>query len=263
VVCFILAIPSVSALDFDNVRSYDKSTETIRINNAFGLPLIGDVLATHKLTDNTDVCLTNCYAEGISDLRYDQVLFQEVEFENKIGDTKEINDFKYFIRMTETEDGERNTYTTTCEDITVPKIVNRKNITAEYIYESCTQEVTGTEEYEIISYDWKRYKGAVLDKGIYHWRIEGRKNAYEDVDWIVTSNGERLTEWAWWNSSWEYSRTISDLTGDISGLYTIPLDDDMNWDFSALKTPVSSRKLSYVYESLHAYKIQLLMLYNI
>lgn len=44
-----LLVGTVSALNFDNVKSYDSSSKTVTIKNAFGLPLIGDDLMKAQL----------------------------------------------------------------------------------------------------------------------------------------------------------------------------------------------------------------------
>ena len=55
--CMVLLISSVSATNFDNVKSYDGETKTATITNWFGL---GSEIATVKLIYNTEQCLINC-----------------------------------------------------------------------------------------------------------------------------------------------------------------------------------------------------------
>ena len=42
VILLLVLIPSISAFEFDNVKSYDEVTKTVTIENAFGL---GDEIA--------------------------------------------------------------------------------------------------------------------------------------------------------------------------------------------------------------------------
>jgi len=191
----IFMISIVSAFEFDNVKDYNEETKTVTIKNCdlwLGVCLNkGEILAEYTLTDNTDYCLTDCYAEGTATLGSERVLFQDVEFKNKIGNTKEINDFKWFIEVEDKKDIEIKTYETICS-----KLINGTEI--------CHNKQNGTIKKEVITYDWKRYNGEDLPSGDYKWRIEGRKNKFESIDWVVSSNGFKLKEWAWWNSGWGY-----------------------------------------------------------
>lgn len=282
VVCLVVVFSSgfASAADFDNTKNYDKATETITIENLFGL---GRTIATHTLTDNTYQCLIDCYAEGTSTLNEPQVLFQGVEFKNRLGDTKEINDFKYFLQVEDATDGVRDTYLTeeVCTQTIIP--ANLTNGTEEVITEdcvvdfvldcveipaplndtngtattSCEKIVNGTEEFETITYDWKRYFGDELPAGEYKWRLEGRKENLGNIDWIVSSNGLKLSEWAWWNSTWEFKKeiTITENSGSALNNYSVLLnvskESSMNNDFSDLRFLDSSEssELGYFIES--------------
>ena len=89
--------------------------------------------------------------------------------------------------------------------------------------------------------NWKEYNYQDLSKGTYHWRIEGRKDLIENIDWIGSSFGKEFTEWAWWNSTWEKKKEIKvqDNAGSTVNNYTInlkiPYDSDMNSDYSDLR----------------------------
>jgi len=73
---FMAMVPMTSAATWDNIKHYDKDTETITIKNTLGL---GKTLATHTLTDNTYQCLTDCYAEGTTELMEDADLTMGLE----------------------------------------------------------------------------------------------------------------------------------------------------------------------------------------
>ncbi len=88
----MLSIPLVSALEFDNVKTYDAVEKTITIKNAYGL---GDTLAEYKLTKNTDYCLINCYAEGIAQIYNEEPLFQDMKFYDTMLNEKNI-EYKIF-----------------------------------------------------------------------------------------------------------------------------------------------------------------------
>jgi len=188
--CMIFLVGTVSALEWDNAKYYNEDTKTITIRNGFILNTLGK----YTLTDNTDQCLTNCYAEGIADLRSDNVLFSGIQFKNKEGEKKN-KDYKIYIEVENKKNLEIPTYAEVCS--------------TEINGTSCTLEQNGTRQEELITYDWKHYKGEILTEGIYKWRIEGKKDLKESVDWIVTIFGKDLNEWAWWDSDWDYYRRFN------------------------------------------------------
>ena len=46
--------------------------------------------------------------------------------------------------------------------------------------------------------NWVEYNNQKLNKGTYEWRLEGKKNFYETVDWLATFYGYEIDEWALW-----------------------------------------------------------------
>ena len=154
----------------------------------------GDPAAVHTLIKNTGQCLINCYAIIETTLFEPGMLAEDIEFRNKVGGTKEINDFKYFLNKSDGYDIEVDDYSEVC---------GNDNGTAY-----CRQEVSGSHTEEVTTYDYQRYTGKVLPAGTYQWKIEGRKDPKESLDWVITSFGETLDEWAWWNSTWGNKREI-------------------------------------------------------
>jgi len=64
VMLLILLSSSVSAWEWDNVKSFEKGNlkyGKVTVTNALGL---GSDLAEYTLLENTDSCLVNCYAIG-------------------------------------------------------------------------------------------------------------------------------------------------------------------------------------------------------
>lgn len=49
---------------------------------------------------------------------------------------------------------------------------------------------------------WIEYDKKKLDPGNYSWRIQGKKNAYETVDWLATFAGMEIDEWALWGEDY-------------------------------------------------------------
>ena len=228
---------NVTAWEWDNVKSYDEETKTITIINALGF---GKDIAKYRLVENTDNCLIDCYAIIETQLMDEGPLATEIEFKNKLGNSKEINEFKYFVLRENRE------------DVLIP-IYERQCILVNISDELCTWVQTGTKEEEVISYDWQRYKGDDLQPGFYTWKIEGRKEATESIDWIISAFGVDLTEWAWWGSGWIRKKElqIREETGVTQQDYQVRLnvtyDADMQADWGDLRfvDSAESTELSY------------------
>lgn len=217
----IILIGVVSAFDFDNVKSYDEGQKVITIKNAFGLPLIGDNLAEYSLDYNTDQCLINCEARGTATLYTDGYLFTDMNFKDIKGQLKEIN-YKIYIKA-------NNSYQIDVNDY--GKEVCSLSINGT---QTCSTPIVGTHKEYVERWIWQEYKGEVLSEGTYRWKIEGKKNIGESIDWIGESFGEEFTEWAWWDNNWNYKKTITvtDTAGSEINNYTIDMifDKESNMD---------------------------------
>lgn len=183
-VALFLALPSVSAWDWDNVKDYNPETKEISISSSFlWLFKMGEV-ARYQLTDNSDQCLRTCYAEGTAKIYETGKLFSDMEFEGG-----SVSDYKIFIEVdevyyeTETIKGKQE-----CE--------NFANLTS-----ICSDTFT-EKEVEKTRKVWQEYNGEEL-QGVYKWRLEGTKES-KKVDWIGTAFGQRMEEWAWWDTDWSY-----------------------------------------------------------
>ena len=181
---------TVSAFEFDNVKSFDKIQNKISIDNMFGF---GGTIVDYTLTSNTDYCLVDCSAEGIANLYSSGQLFQDINFKDKSGKDKEVS-YKIYIN-----DGvktfDRNvpiSYKEVCSDKTFINGSKECSLVPDK-YEKQTVEET----------NWKEYKGEALLVGNYKWKIEGSKGEDQSVDWIASAFGKDLTEWAWWSSGYD------------------------------------------------------------
>jgi hypothetical protein len=189
----ILLIGTASAsINFLNVKNYNGETETIKIKGLFG---IGGRLAEYNETYNTDYCFEDCYAEGTAVLYSEGKLFEDLKFEDLKGKEKAIKEYKILIG----------------KEKQVFEIVN----------------ATGKETKYVIT--WKEYNGEILSEGVYDWRIEGKKERNEDVEWIVTAYGKDLIEWDEWvgNMKWSLNGTANNSmpdTGTYSKVETFWMD---------------------------------------
>lgn len=157
-------------------------------------------LSTMILNENTDTCLIDCYAEGEATLYQSGELMDDLFFENFKGDEVNIKDFKIYINSSYVY------YYSVMDD----KKINCSpsgNGTNSCLYEN--KIVNTTLE------GWERYNYETLPIGNYKWKIVGKKDKYENVDWIPTSFGKDLTQWAWWNSVYLHRRNVTGL-GNVS-----------------------------------------------
>ena len=102
--CMILLVGTISALEFDNVKSYDELTKTVTIENVFGL---GADIAKIKL--NTPLVVTTGYGGEFKVAEFEVTsltdytdAFGDMKFSNVNDNLKEIErEIKYKVRSYE------------------------------------------------------------------------------------------------------------------------------------------------------------------
>ena len=201
----VLLVGAVSALDFgiDNYKVYDDKASDYGKITVWDTGQIAPSkeLAEYTLLENTDVCFMDCEASGTAKLYYDGRLFSNLKFKNRESKSVKLRDDKIYLRVE--EEYQDNKYSLKCEDVK-GSINGSKN--CDWIQDGVeikTKEV------------WKEYKGETLKAGEYNWRIVGTKERDESVDWIASSWGEDFTEWAWWNTGYNYRKTVVGLNESI------------------------------------------------
>ncbi|GAG57143.1 unnamed protein product [marine sediment metagenome] len=80
----------------------------------------------------------------------------------------------------------------------------------------------------------RKYKGEELEEGEYSWIIQGRKDKKQSVDWITSSFGVELDDWAWWDANWIYRTNISVTNQEAFTVYNHPLN--LTFDTATLIT---------------------------
>lgn len=226
IVMIILIGSPASALyktkSFDKVGSqYGKIT----IKDNFGITNF----AEYSLDFNTNQCLIDCYAEGRVTLYDKAKLFDNVQFRDKKGDYNSLSYTVYLLNQT-VENVEIPDYGT-CPNPQFPINSSEKTI-------AC---VTGSHKETVNKSSWEAYIGKTLDAGTYSWKIAGRKSASSSIDWIAEAQGFDLTDWAWWNSTWEVKRiievnnTLSTSRYNYTVIMNLTKSFDMNADFSDIR----------------------------
>lgn len=186
-----------------------------------GLLLLTSVNAapTFELISNTDQCLVNC--EAVLKMTTDNVGFALPIKENTNFKLEFLKDFnahdieEYTIHLgTEQIYYEQKPIISTRKE----KVILDYNINgcpSKYVQQalSCEKEIDvkyisgyySIEKIKIVYQDF--FKGiSVLPNSIYYIRVRARKKPKlgpNNVDWIVTIAGQKLTQYSWFNSNWK------------------------------------------------------------
>ena len=151
ILALLLIVGSVSAWDWDNVKSYDSEKKEVTITNALGL---GSDLAKYKLTHNTNQCYQNCEAIGEATLYSQEKLFTDMNFKNRVGDDVNV-EYTIYILKEITEEVIRNEFKEICS-------LNKLNETNKAQKEECHNELVEVKK-NITTNAWIPYDG----KGAY------------------------------------------------------------------------------------------------
>lgn len=183
----------VVAVGEDNIKTFEK--DDLKYGK---ISILEDStkLAEYTLLENSDQCLIDCYAEGIATFYTNGYLFEDLKFKNKEDQLTSINSNKILIEITDEWQVDIKDYKEVCE-------------TSGNGTKVCTNELAGTHEETRSKSYWEEYDNSILSSGEYKWRIEGKKNNGENVDWIASSFGKEFSEWAWWNSTWLKKKEIT------------------------------------------------------
>ena len=192
-VCMLVLIPIVSAMDWDNIKEYVPEEDRIDIYNSWIIPNVikGEKLAEVKLVENTEYCIENC--EAILEVKlltdYDNIIpiFETYEIGNK-KKVKKINSYRIRLRDEGTE-RMVDDYDWVCDEIQTGNGTIQTN--CEWV------EVGNHPE---IKYKYNKYEGELLEAGTYYFKIAGTKDRDESVDWIASIMGIETTEWAVWTA---------------------------------------------------------------
>lgn len=210
----LLILPMVSAFDFDNVVKpigdiragitldnqlveYNPLWETyapIKIDNAFGLPLIGDVLVEGTINKNTETCGSNCESEFTICNYQDTPAIESVEF-YKIDDEgnrelTNIKSYQWYVKTGE-EEIEVPDYEIQCSDIPSDRVEGETTHSCQNV-----QIGTHTEAKPI----WEEYNYE-NKQGCFDYKLTGKKNSEDTIDFVPKIAGKEITEWAVWGST--------------------------------------------------------------
>lgn len=232
----IMLLANASAAEFDNVLNKGNINSvsgypTLHVNNWFGL---GKRLATIDLLENTNYCISNCYAI-INFTTYENMALPKI-FSFVSGEGVEtFPTYKVYYETSKTADIQKTVYKQEC--------VNVKNSTGGNEICSYIKDYDYTEKQTF--YGWVEYNGQELPAGSHKIKIEGKKAKRDNLDWAFSFQGISESsirkEWAWWNNDWtrKINITITEKSGsnydDLPIKIEIPYDNNMIQNFSDIR----------------------------
>ena len=190
--------------------------------------LLGTV-AEIKLISNTDQCLGRCEAE------LEITTTKDVwATDNHFFEFRNVKD-RYFDFKNEFYVLREETYEVPYEKSFEWCDVKNKNGSLE----KCNFEY-GTKKETKTSWEQVMLKDLEFKEGTTNIKLVGHKPINQDVDWVLNFYGEKLNEWAWWNSSWGRCKTINIAppTATLSNFQraiNVTYDADMLVNFSDIR----------------------------
>ena len=146
-------------------------------------------IASYTLLSNTEKCFEDCEAGGNAILYSNGSLFEDVSFINLMnGKDTTIQSHQFYILKN------------VSKQISTPiyeKICTASNGTREI----CINEIIDYENKTEYREEWVEYNKEELAFGSYQWKLKGKKDSTQSVDWIALSNNVKLKEWADWTAA--------------------------------------------------------------
>lgn len=180
----IFLVGNVSALEIDNVKSYDEDKREYLIENAFGL---GEDIARVKLNSELVELLIVGYQK-----------VAEFNIENYEDYINVFNEMEFFDLK---DDGKKFTRDFNYKQKTIIQVPNIENVCNDYLsangtlHKDCNLIEKGTKD-KIIWEEINKVDG--LLKGNITIGIFTEVRRGDKVEWVPTLFGERLTKWAVW-----------------------------------------------------------------
>lgn len=204
----VYLVPSVTALTFDNrLKSYDELTQTIIIDDNFGL---GGDLVKVQLLDNTYFCGVECSAIwNVTIYKDDDNFLSSIEFKQIVGG-RGVSSSKYEV-------------ITGYNEITVQDYVKDCSVKDSLGICASVKSGTHTEQVPI----WNTFNPSrKLPIGNYIIKLTGQKAWGDTIDWIPTFYGKKITLWAFWASvdpvaAWEFNETSGSHIVDSTGIHNM------------------------------------------
>lgn len=228
---------------------FDADENTYTIDTIWPTWLWGDGQSIVKLVDNTDQCLVDCSFTLEFQNEEEVNLTEDLNFLNEAGDdvSENIEALQFLIGRYKNVTKTNPIFDEVCED----QLIFNNETGLNETQNICTTKQTGEENYTEEELVWSEYNGEAVS-GLSYLKLNAKKKANRRADWIVTFRGEELTEWAWWDSDWNYKREIT-LTSNIGNFsyMNISYYANMQSDFDDLRflDSTETTELNYTIES--------------
>ena len=241
----IFLISCVSALSIDDSKSYDLSTKTFKINNAFGL---GEelIVGTLKTPQNVKV-----------GLGYQKVA--EFEITTYEDYTELIKEFELIDLKTD-KNIERQLDLKVWKEVIYNKNIYSKSCFLDKNGTVCEQEIIGTEE--DLKYSWVDLEKTDFLKDetklISIWTNVEEGDHIEWIPTITTGKDFKINEWATWKASlnvgiqtyFSFEEESGNITKDlIGGVYNLSFfnqtgdfDANFNWSDGIIGNAVTMKR---------------------
>lgn len=225
---------TVSALDWsgiDNYKIFQDEGDYLTNKVSYGTIEVWDTatkilfqaddrkLVEYKLIDNTDYCITDCYAEGTVKFYESGKLFEEMNFYDLKNNKKNIP-YKLYLWQENIIEVEETIFEEVCY--------------IDFNGTVCIEEENGTITKEFDNGEWLEYDLKNLNIGEYRWRLEGNKRAEENIDWIGSTFGLELDEWAIWGGTITEDGDYTVHTYSTVGSYTFNVSDESTLEVEVL-----------------------------
>jgi len=228
----ILLVGTISAMDWDNVKSYDEETKTITVINALNLPLISYDIAKIQLITPSNYKVPRGYQKVAEFKLYDfekdyNNAFKNMNFYQVNSNSEEFErdfDYKYLDYVNE----EQAIYGEVCGDKyvngTLQKVCETKEIDKEIVQVPIWIKFNDVNELPNNQDSFTIGIFTIVEKG-------------DKVEWIPTFFGVKINEWAIWTEELNVglgsyfklndnlaNTTIIDETSNHTGVLTVNSD---------------------------------------
>lgn len=156
----------------------------------------GEIVSKYTLTSYKD-SIINAEATGTVTLYEEAKIFSGIEFKDFRGNLKNLRGVKFYLLETETYTEQIPIYDYVCEDV--------YSVYAQGIINNCYTKLIRYETETKNRNVWVEYDKGKKQSGFYTWKIEAQKDyPNQPIDFILIegSGNNKLSEWAWWSSSW-------------------------------------------------------------
>lgn len=231
-----------AVLDVKTFNPHAKNFGEIKVKDWVGISNKAD----YRLIDY-EASVIDVWAEGEYKLYKKTHLFTGVFYKNVFGNKGNLRDVKFFIWKSENTTFYNPIYENQNCRLDFSNSTNGTQICDSVLINnnSIIKDTSHWVEYE---------KGMDLESSEGRWRLEAKRKPNKRIDFILEAHNKEFTEWAWFNDSWNFKREISNLTGNISALFSVNYSANMKSDFSDLRFTDSTEtfELNYTIENYSA-----------